>query len=36
VDRQHYPSASLHAWLPLRLKLRLGATLSCWIDAAAV
>jgi hypothetical protein len=36
ADRRLYARAGLGRWLPLRLKLTLGAVVSCGIGAAAV
>lgn len=36
VDRNTYPAAGWSAWLPMRLKLSVVATLSCLIGAGAI
>jgi Protein of unknown function (DUF3429) len=36
VDRNTYPSAGWSAWLPMRTKLTIVATLSCLIGAGAI
>lgn len=36
VDRKSYPAAGWSAWLPMRLRLTVVATLSCLIGAGAI
>lgn len=36
VDRVWYPRYQLQAWLPMRLRLTLGASISCLAGAAAL